>query len=123
VTARRLKQAVPAHLAVVVGVDVDEARCHHMPCRVDGFGGLAGHLRVVGTAPDNVDDLAILDADVSLVALRAGAVDDSATNDLQVEHEGLSLSPWAVDARRATRRARGRRGGASRLGQSLRYAK
>ena len=91
VTTRRLKQCVPAHLTVVVGVDVDEARSHHMPCRIDGFGGVgrlqAGHLRVVGAAADNVGDHAVLDADIRLIALRAGSVDDGATGDLQVEHE------------------------------------
>ena len=102
VAARRLEQAVPAHLPVVVRVDVDEAGRHHMPCRIDGFGGV-GHLRgarlgVVGAPAYNVDDHAVLDADVGPVALRARAVHDSATDDLQVEHEGLSLSPYAVDA-------------------------
>src|SRR5262249_36809028 len=89
VPARRLEQAVPTHLAVVVGVDVDEAGGHHVPRRVNGFGGLAGQLRVVGAAADDVDNHAVLDADVSAVALGARAVDDSATGDLQVKHETL----------------------------------
>jgi hypothetical protein len=54
-----------------------------------------------GATPDDVDDHAVLDADVGPIALRAGAVDDSATGDLEVEHEVHSLSPCAVDARQA----------------------
>jgi hypothetical protein len=58
-----------------------------MPCRIDGFGGFTAHLGVIGTAADNVDDLAILDADVGAVALGTRSVDNSATGDLQIEHE------------------------------------
>ena len=87
VAAGRLQQAVPADLAVVVGVDVDETRRHHLPCRVDGFGRFTAQLRVAGAAAHHVDDLAVLDADVGLVALGARAVDDGATGDLEVEHE------------------------------------
>ena len=103
VAAGRLEQAVPADLPVVVGVDVDEAGGHHMPCRVDGFGGLAAHRRIVGAAADHVDDLAVLDADVGLVALGTRAVDDSATGDLEVEHEfppslfGVAMG-WLAEA-------------------------
>jgi hypothetical protein len=68
-------------------VDVDEAGGHHMPCRIDGFGGFTAHLGVIGTAADNVDDLAILDTDVGAVALGTRAVDNSSTGDLQIEHE------------------------------------
>ncbi len=39
VAAGRLEQAVPAHLTVVVGVDVDEAGGHHFPGGVNRFGG------------------------------------------------------------------------------------
>ncbi len=41
VPARRLQQAVPADLAVVVGVDVDESGRDDLPRRVDRLGGLA----------------------------------------------------------------------------------
>ena len=91
-----------------MGVDVDEAGGHHMPCRVDGFGSLAAHLRVVGTAADNVDDLAVLDANVGTVALGASAVDNSSTGDLEVEHEsppslfGVAMGWLAGDGGRET---------------------
>jgi hypothetical protein len=71
-----------------------------MTCRVDGFGRLTSELRVVGAAADDVDDQAILDADVGAKAICAGAVDDSATGDLR-SNMRLSLSPWAVGVRRA----------------------
>ncbi|CAG7209929.1 hypothetical protein PICSAR30_03446 [Mycobacterium avium subsp. paratuberculosis] len=89
VTAGRLEQTVPAHLAVVVGVDVDEAGSHDFPCGIDGFGGLGGRqaagLGAVGA--DDVDDLAVPDADVGAIALRARPVDDGSAGDFQVEHE------------------------------------
>jgi hypothetical protein len=91
VAAGRLQQAVPAHLPVVVGVDIDEAGGYHLPCRVDGFGGRTAHFGVAGSAADDVDDHAVLDADVGAEAIRTGAVDDSATGDLEVEHEILLL--------------------------------
>ncbi len=86
VTAGRLQRAVPADLAVVMGMDVDEAGGHQMPGRIEGFGGLTGQLGIAGAATDHVDDLAGLDADVGLVALRSRSVHDCATGDLQVEH-------------------------------------
>src|ERR1700741_4964567 len=101
VSAGRLEQAVPAHLAVVVGVDVDEYGGHHFPGVVNSFGGLTGHLVVAGATADNVDDGAVLDGDIRSITLRARAVHDGATDDLQVEHEGYSLSPCAADAKRA----------------------
>ena len=49
----------------------------------------SGQLRVVGTTSDDVDDRAVLDADVSAEALGARAVDDGATDDFQVVHDYL----------------------------------
>jgi hypothetical protein len=41
VSAGRLQQGIPADLAVVVGVDVDEPRRDDLPGGVDGLGGIA----------------------------------------------------------------------------------
>ena len=46
VSARRLEQAVPADLAVVVGVDVDEPRRDDLSSRVDRLGRIAFQRRV-----------------------------------------------------------------------------
>ncbi len=68
----------------------------------------AAQLGVVGAAADDVDDLAVLDADVGVVALRARAVDDGATGDLEVEHEsppslfGVAMGWLAEDGGRET---------------------
>jgi hypothetical protein len=89
VPAGRLERAVPAHLTVIVGVDVHETGGYQVPGRVDGLGRLAGQRRVVRAAADNVDDFAVLDADVGAIAFRARAVHNGATDDFQVEHECL----------------------------------
>ena len=58
-----------------------------LPGRVDGFGGVARQRRVARPAPTNLDDLAVLDADVGGEAVRTGAVDDGSTGDLEIEHD------------------------------------
>src|SRR5262249_42841996 len=87
VAAGWLEQTVPADLTVVVGVDVDEARRHDVSCGVYGFGSLSAQLWVVGAAADDVDDPAVLDADVGAEALGAGTVDNGAARDFQVVHD------------------------------------
>src|SRR5262249_40074897 len=64
VAAGRLEQAVPAHLAVVVGVDVDESRRDDSAGGVDGFRGLPLQPGARGRAAHHLDDPAILHPDV-----------------------------------------------------------
>ena len=86
VVARRFQQAVPADLAVVVGVDVHEPRSDDLAAGVDGLGRITGQHSVIRAAPMNLDDLAVLDRDIGREPVGAGAVDNSATGDLQIEH-------------------------------------
>ncbi|BBZ53841.1 hypothetical protein MPHO_08330 [Mycolicibacterium phocaicum] len=86
VVARRLQHAVPADLAVVVGVDVHESGSDDLAAGVDRLGRITGQHRVVRTAAVNFDDLAVLDRDIGGEPVRPRAVDDSATGDLQIEH-------------------------------------
>ncbi len=81
VPGRRLEQRVPRGLAVVVGVDVDEAGRDQQPGRVDGLGGVAGERR-----PRHRDDRAVLHRHVTDEARVARAVDDGAAGDLDVVH-------------------------------------
>ena len=87
VSARRLQQAVPADLAVVVGVDVHESRRDDLSGRVDRLGRVALQRRVARPAAANLDDLAVLDAHVGSESVRARAVDDGSASDLEVEHD------------------------------------
>ncbi len=87
VTAGRLQQRVPADLPVVVGVDVDESGRDDLAGGVDGLGGIAFQRRTARPAAPNLDDLAVLDGDVGVESVRAGAVDDGATGDFQIEHD------------------------------------
>ena len=76
--ARRLQVRIPGRLAVIVGVDVDEARRDQQALGVDLLGGAAGHLADGG-------DLAVLHGDVGLVQGSAGAVGQSAAAHDQIE--------------------------------------
>ena len=75
----RRGRRVPEELGVVVGVRVDDAGRDHQPGGVElGAAGSA-------TSPD-LDDAAVLDADVGLPGGTPGAVDDRAGSDHVVEH-------------------------------------
>ena len=86
-TARRLQQAVPADLPVVMGVYVHEPRRDDLSSRIDRLGRIALQRRVPRPAAPNLDDLAVLDADVRCESIRAGAVDNGSACDLEVEHD------------------------------------
>jgi hypothetical protein len=73
-----LELIVPGRLAVIVGVDVDEARRHDEAPGVDLLAARARHATDGGYA-------AFLDRDVALAWLAAGAVDDGAVADDEVE--------------------------------------
>ena len=78
VPARGLQVRIPGRLAVIMGVDVDEARRDQQALGVDLLGGAAGHLADGG-------DLAVLHGDVGLVQRSAGAVGQSAAAHDQIE--------------------------------------
>ena len=90
VHAGRLQQAVPTDLAVVVGVDVDEARGDDAAGGIDGLRRLPLQSGVVAVAATNFDDPAVLDPDVGPERLVPGAVDDGAAGDRQVVHAASS---------------------------------
>ena len=81
---------VPADLGVVMGVQIDEARRDDQAVGVDDFLGEARR------ASADLRDLAVLDPDVAPVARHAGAVDDGAAFDLNVDSQPLigSLLRW-----------------------------
>ena len=68
-----------------VGVHVDEARTDHPPGRVDG----AVRRDAIERAPEQPHPLA-LDSDRAVVARIAGAIDDEAARDQEIEHGGPS---------------------------------
>jgi hypothetical protein len=73
VIARRRERRIPEHLGVVVGMDVDETRCHHATGGVDHF--VAAQIRTDG------GDTPVLEAHVGDETRRTGAVDDEAVLD------------------------------------------
>ena len=77
VPARGLQARIPGRLAVIVGVDVDEARRDQQALGVDLLGALARHLADRG-------DLAVLDRDVGLARAAARAVGHRAAADDQI---------------------------------------
>ena len=79
-----------------VGVHVDEARADDPPRRVERAVGLDA----VEGAPEQPHPLA-LDPDRSVVARVAGAVDDEAARDQDVEHAGPSGRQSITGSRRA----------------------
>ena len=80
--ARRRDVLVPADLAVVVGVDVDEAGSEEVALGVDD----ASSLGPTGSRRRDVRDLPIVDHDVPAPRRSAGAVHDSRVPDDQVVH-------------------------------------
>lgn len=70
-----------------MGVDVHEARSDDLARRVDGFGRVALQCRIAGPPSTNLDDLAVLDADVGREPVRTRSVDDGPACDLEVEHD------------------------------------
>jgi hypothetical protein len=77
VPARRLQTGVPHGLAVVVGVDVDEARRDQQALGVDLFGAFPRNSA-------NRRDLAVLDRDIGLARAIARAVGHRAATDDQI---------------------------------------
>ena len=76
---RGRQHGVPGGLAVVMGVDVNKAR------RDPGTAGVHGFARSLRDAAD-LDDAAILHAQVGTVGRRAGAVHQRAAPDQQIKH-------------------------------------
>ena len=87
---RGRQERIPGHLAVVVGVGVDEARCHEQARRVDDFGGVADQ-RLVEVA-DGFDPVAD-DADVGSLRRRADPVVHRPATNHQVVHVGSPCVP------------------------------
>ncbi len=87
VIRRRFQNVVPADLAVVVSVDIDETGSDDHACRLDRLGRGPFQRSVTGAAPAHFHDHAAGDADVADEALGAGAVDDGAAENLQIEHQ------------------------------------
>ena len=79
------EDVIPGDLAVVMGVDVDEAR------RDGAAIGVERLARGAGDVSDR-DDLVVLDRDIAAEARGAGAVDDGAVGDEQVGHGGTPKS-------------------------------
>ncbi len=78
VRRRRHDTAFPCHLAVVVGVDVDETRRDHQPAGVDGVAGAA-------VRPANGGDAPAGNRHVGLEGGAAGAVHHQTPLDEQIE--------------------------------------
>ncbi len=83
VVARRADGAVPEHLGVVVCVHIDEAGAYDASTRVE-------RLRRAFVDPTDCRDASVLDSDVTVYRRRAGAIDDAAVANNQIEHD---LSP------------------------------
>ena len=93
VIAGGLQQLIPADLAVVVGVDVDETGRDDLSGRVDRLGGLAFQRRATRPAATNLDDVAVLDGDVGVESVRARSVHDGSARDFEVEHDYSLVCP------------------------------
>ena len=74
-------ERVPGRLAVIVGVDVDEARRHDQARGVD----LAPAGAELGA---DCGDFSVLHGDIGDPARRAGAVDNGSVSDDEVKHGG-----------------------------------
>ena len=84
--ARGLQMRIPGRLAVIVRMDVDEARRDQQALGVDLLGAAAGDLADGG-------DLAVLHRDIGFVQRRAGAVGHRAAADDQIEFLAMFVSP------------------------------
>ena len=102
VPARRREQLVPRGLAVVVRVDVDEARRDERAVGVD---------LVAGRAVDRADlgDDAVGDGDVGRAGRRARAVDDRPPSDHQIVHPCPPCSAASIAERRRRPTTKGAR--------------
>src|SRR6266540_3823899 len=76
--ARRLQMRIPGRLAVVMGMDIDEARRNQQALGVDLLGSAARDLA-------DGRDLAVLHRDISFVQSSAGAVGYGAATDDEIE--------------------------------------
>src|SRR4051812_49306765 len=72
-----------------MGVDVDEAGGHQLPLGIDLLGAVPGDLADCGNP-------AVLEPDIRLDRLAAGAIDDGATADDEIELCRHRSSPWAL---------------------------
>ncbi len=87
VPARGCHLLIPGRLTVVIGVDVDKAGGDEVACRIDLFGGVAGHRT-------DLRDQPACDGDVAGKAVVPGAIDDGAVANDQVEcGHSVLLSP------------------------------
>ncbi len=75
----RLEGVVPRCLAVIVRMDVDEARRDQSAVRIDHLSRRAGKVA-------DLDDAPVQHGDVGGVGRRSGAVDDGPSLDHGVEH-------------------------------------
>src|SRR5580704_3945530 len=94
VARRRRHPVLPGYLAVIMGVDVDEARGHDLALGVDLF------LASAGNRPDS-GDAAVADRDIGLEGLAARAIDDrTAANDqIEIDHAFPQCAAIARDDR------------------------
>src|SRR5262244_2866170 len=63
---------IPVQLSIIVGVEINKPRGHDEPAGIDHLG------RLVAVEPADLGDLAIFDANVSLVAWHPRPIDDRA---------------------------------------------
>ena len=82
VPARRREFAVPGRLAVIVGMDIDEAGRHQRAGRVDLAPARPGPAAGLGDAP-------AIDRDIAGEGLASRAVDDRAAANDQIVHGGF----------------------------------
>ncbi len=86
VPARGLQVRIPGGLAVIVGVDVDEARRDQHALGVDLFGALPAHLADGG-------DLAVLHRDVGFLDRSTGAIRHVAATHYKIEIRHVRFLP------------------------------
>jgi hypothetical protein len=76
---------IPVQLGVIVGVKIDESWGHDEPAGIDHFRGVAAG------QPADFGDLAVLDADVALVARDSRPINDrpAFNNGIELRHKAL----------------------------------
>src|SRR4029077_797511 len=92
VPARRTKERIPRHLAVIVGVDIDPSGRDEEAGRVDLATGGACFAADAG-------DYAVVDRDVAGEGGRSAAIDNFAVSDYEIMHRfGLLLSSCSLSS-------------------------
>ena len=94
--ARRLKEAVPRDLTVVMGMNIDKARSHDHAGGINNFDCIA----LESPAALNCHDDAVGDGDIANESVGTGAVDNRAIGDLEIEHgvppsENSNATTWS----------------------------